>query len=292
MQTDNLVSVLSSIKKYSGETFVIKIPDIALRDPEAISNIVQDIVLLNDVGINLIIIHGGSTHINIMLDKLGIESTFIDGQRITNHEVVEVIEMVLSGKVNKEIVSLINDYGGNAVGISGKDGNLVEAKKIKKSVSEKNESNIRQIIDFGYVGEPSIINPDVLIYFEESGIIPVISPIAKGEDGETFSIKSDNLASILASAMIASKLILLIDSDGIIDNTGTLIKETNIKDAIRMLENKMVKAECENSLLAGISAIENAVEHAHIVNYKLPHILLSEIFTSEKQGTLIYNQEL
>ena len=211
-----LSEALPYIKKFAGDIFVIKFGGNAMGDKEIVKEFAKDIVLLKKIGINPIVVHGGGPQIGEMLKKLQIKSKFIDGLRVTDGETVDIVEMVLSGLINKDLVAEINHQGGLAIGLSGKDAHLIEAKKIRRTKRDEN-SNIEKILDLGFVGEPTRINPDVFIALDESDVIPVIAPIGMGKNGETYNINADTVAGKIAEAVNAAKLIMLTDVDGILD---------------------------------------------------------------------------
>ncbi len=282
-----LGEALPFMRKFAGETFVIKFGGSAMGDPELAKKFASDIVILKQVGINPVVVHGGGPQISAMLEKLKIQSTFVQGLRVTDAESVQIAEMVLSGSINKQIVSDINDAGGLAVGMSGKDGDLIEARKIRRTMKDP-DSNIEKILDLGFVGEPFKINPEVLVAFEESDIIPVIAPIGIGENGETYNINADTVAGALASALAASKLILLTDVPGVMNDGKELITKMSIKEAKQMITDRVATGGMIPKLETCISAIEHNVEAAHILDGRVPHVVLLEIFTAHGTGTMIY----
>lgn len=281
-----LSEALPYMRKFAGETFVIKYGGSAMGDPELAKSFARDIVLMKQVGINPIIVHGGGPQIGAMLEKLKIKSSFIDGLRVTDKDTVEIVEMVLSGSINKQIVTEINAAGGFAIGLSGKDGNLIEAKKIKRT-AKNSDSNIEKILDLGFVGEPTYINPDFISVFEQTDIIPVIAPIGVGEKGETYNINADSVAGAIATTIAACKLIMLTDVPGVLDKNKDLISELSVKQANQMIKNGSINGGMIPKVETCISAITNDTEAAHILNGKTPHVLLLEIFTEHGTGTMI-----
>ena len=235
-KAETLLEALPFIKNFYGKTVVIKYGGNAMSSEQLKEGFAQDIVMMKYTGINPVIVHGGGPQIGKTLDALGIPSQFVDGQRVTNKDMIDVVEMVLGGKVNKEIVSLINRHGGNAVGISGKDGDLIHAKKHKR-VKHSPETDRPEIIDMGLVGEITKINPRILEVLDQNEFIPVIAPIGKGVDGETLNINADFVASSIASALHAEKLVLMTDTEGVQRKNGNLISELTRKEA-----NKLVKS--------------------------------------------------
>ncbi|MDA0781142.1 MAG: acetylglutamate kinase [Rickettsiales bacterium] len=281
-----LSEALPYMRQFAGETFVIKYGGSAMGNPELAKTFARDVVMLKQVGINPIIVHGGGPQISSMLEKLKIQSSFIDGLRVTDQATVEIVEMVLSGSINKQIVSEINMAGGMAIGISGKDGGLISARKLRRTKSDP-DSNIEQILDLGFVGEPTDINPETLVMFEESDIIPVIAPIGRGANGETYNINADSAAGAIASSIAATKLLMLTDVPGILDKNGELISEITISQAQKLIRNKTISGGMIPKVETCINALNNHTEAAHILDGRLPHVLLLEIFTELGTGSMI-----
>ncbi|MBT3169800.1 MAG: acetylglutamate kinase [Rhodospirillaceae bacterium] len=269
---------LPYMRRFSGRTFVIKYGGHAMGDAGLAEKFANDVVLLKQVGINPVVVHGGGPQIAKMLERLSIESSFVDGLRVTDEAAIEVVEMVLSGTINKEIVSTINAAGGTAVGLSGKDGKLLEARRLTEPGSEG---------DLGFVGEPSKVNISVLQSFEKSHIIPVVAPIGAGPDGETFNINADTAAGAIASAMSAAKLIMLTDVAGVLDADGELISSLNVAQTRELLEGGAVKGGMIPKLKTCLQALQNETDAAHILDGRIPHSLLLEIFTAHGTGTMI-----
>lgn len=286
LKAKTLSEALPYMKQFSGETFVIKYGGSAMGNKELSKKFARDVVMMKQVGINPIIVHGGGPQISAMLDKLKIKSSFVDGLRVTDQATVEIVEMVLSGTINKQIVTEINLAGGMAIGLSGKDGGLISARRLRRTKSDP-DSNIEQILDLGFVGEPTEINPEALVLFEESDIIPVIAPIGRGPNGETYNINADSAAGAIASAMAANKLIMLTDVPGILDKEGNLISETTISQAQKLIKNKTIAGGMIPKTETCIKAIQNHTEYAHILDGRVPHVLLLEIFTEGGTGTMI-----
>ena len=278
-----LVKALPFIKKYHNKMIVIKYGGSAMVNPVAREQFIQDIVLMKYVGINPVIVHGGGSEINEMLQKIGKESRFIDGNRVTDEETVEIVEMVLSGKVNKGIVADINKYGGKAVGLSGKDGNMVFVeKKFAEVDGEK--------IDIGFVGEIKEINTEVIKLLESNDVIPVISSIGVDKNGQTYNINADYVAGAIAGKLQADRLVFLTDVDGILldyNNKQTLIDEIDVKKVNDLIERGIISGGMLPKVTTCLDAIENGVENVVILNGKLEHSLLLELFTEEGAGTLI-----
>jgi len=281
-----LSEALPYIKKFAGEIFVIKFGGNAMGDKKIVKEFAKDIVLLKKIGINPIVVHGGGPQIGAMLKKLQIQSKFIDGLRVTDRETVDIVEMVLSGSINKDLVAAINKEGGLAIGLSGKDANLIEAKKIRRTKKDK-DSNIEKILDLGFVGEPTTINPEIFIALDESDVIPVIAPIGVGKNGETYNINADTVAGKIAEAVGACKLIMLTDVDGLLDKNGKLVSKVSGSEIDVLTNQKVISGGMIPKTMTCINAVENGVESAHILNGTVPHILLVEVFTEIGAGTMI-----
>ncbi len=282
-----LIESLPYIRKFSGKTFVIKYGGAAMVDEKLKDAFAQDIVLLNFIGIKPVIVHGGGPKINRIMEKMGKKPTFVQGQRVTDEETVDIVEMVLGGLINKQIVSLINSHGGLAIGLSGKDGNLIKAKrKVIRKVSP--ETGVPEIIDLGLVGEVEKINPKILIAMDESGFIPVIAPISAGQKSNTLNINADYVAGEIAAALKAEKLILLTDVEGIKDGRNKLISTATTKK----IKSLITKGTISGGMLPKVQACQNAIDGAvgktHIIDGRIPHALLLEIFTEEGIGTEIF----
>jgi len=281
-----LSEALPYMKKFNGETFVIKFGGSAMGDDELAKQFARDVVLLKQVGINPIIVHGGGPQIGQMLERLKIKSEFIEGLRVTDKETVEIVEMVLCGKINKKIVQYINEAGGTAIGLSGKDAGLIQAKNVRKT-RKGTDSNIEKILDLGFVGEPEYINPDIFVTLEETDIIPVIAPIGVDVNGETYNINADTAAGAIASALVAQKFIALTDVAGILDKKGELISKVTMSQVTKMIKDKTITGGMIPKVETCMNAVNNNVEAAHILNGKIPHVLLLEIFTEHGSGTMI-----
>jgi acetylglutamate kinase len=285
-QAKILSEALPFMKQFAGETFVIKYGGSAMGDKALSETFARDVVMLKQVGINPIIVHGGGPQISSMLEKLKIQSSFIDGLRVTDHATVEIVEMVLCGSINKQIVTDIMAAGGTAIGLSGKDGGLISARRLRRTKSDP-DSNIEQILDLGFVGEPTDINPEALVLFEESDIIPVIAPIGRGANGETYNINADSVAGAIASAIAAHKLIMLTDVPGVLDKDGELISEITVAQAQKLMKNKTITGGMIPKIETCIKAVTNHTEAAHILDGRVPHVLLLEIFTAHGMGTMM-----
>ncbi|MBL6621324.1 MAG: acetylglutamate kinase [Rickettsiales bacterium] len=281
-----LSEALPYIKSFAGEIFVIKFGGNAMGDPNIVREFAKDVVLLKKIGINPVIVHGGGPQIGAMLSKLKIKSKFIDGLRVTDKETVDIVEMVLSGLINKDLVAAINQEGGLAIGLSGKDANLIKAKKIRRTKKDEN-SNIEKILDLGFVGEPVAINPEIFLALDESDVIPVIAPIGIGEEGETYNINADTVAGKIAESVNACKLIMLTDVDGLLDKKNNLLSKVNISEINNLIKKKVISGGMIPKINTALSAVENGVLSAHILNGTIAHILLVEVFTENGAGTMI-----
>lgn len=285
-QAKILSEALPYMRRIAGETVVIKYGGHAMGNAELAQLFARDVVLLRQVGVNPIVVHGGGPQIGDMLKRLKIKSEFVEGLRVTDQATVEVVEMVLSGRINKEIVTAINGAGGTAVGISGKDGDLVKADKLRRSVRDP-DSNIERILDLGLVGEPRTISPEILEAFEESGIIPVIAPIGVGPKGETLNINADTVAGAVAAATAARRLIMLTDVAGVLDGKGELLPELTVSEARGLIELGAVSGGMIPKIQTCVKAVEEGVDGAVIVDGRVPHAILLEIFTEAGAGTLV-----
>ncbi len=285
-QAETLSEALPYMRRHSGKTIVIKYGGHAMGDATLAPLFARDIVLLRQVGVNPVVVHGGGPQIGRMLERLKIQSRFIDGLRVTDRETVGVVEMVLAGTINKEIVSAINGQGGFAVGLSGKDGNLIRADKIRRTRRDP-ESNIEKVLDLGFVGEPKEINPHILTFFKESDITPVIAPIGTGPGGETLNINADAVAGAIASAVGAARLVMLTDVAGVMDAEGNLIPEMTVKEARARIGDGTVRGGMIPKIETCLLAIEKGVEGAVIIDGRVPHALLLELFTEHGVGTMI-----
>jgi len=286
-----LLEALPFIKNFYGKTFVIKYGGNAMVSEKLKDNFALDIVMMKYIGINPVIIHGGGPQIDKTLKALGIKSQFFEGQRVTNKETIDVVEMVLGGKINKEIVSLINRHGGNAVGITGKDGDLIMAKRHKKGKKQSPETNRPEIIDLGLVGEITKVNPRILETLDKNEFVPVIAPIGKGGDGTTLNINADFVASKIASALKAEKLILMTDTQGVKNKTGELQSGLTKKEAAAMIKEKVIKDGMLPKVKCCLDALKAGVHKTHIVDGRVQHALLLEIFTEDGIGTQIVEKK-
>lgn len=281
-----LADALPFMREHAGETVVVKYGGHAMGDDSVAQNFARDIVLLKQVGINPIVVHGGGPQIGAMLERLKIKSSFIDGLRVTDGDTVDIVEMVLCGSINKQIVTAINRAGGFAVGMSGKDGNLIRAQKLRRTKRDPG-SNIEKILDLGFVGEPTEINPHILDTFEKSDIIPVIAPIGVGPSGETFNINADTVAGAVAGAVGAARLLMLTDVAGVLDDTGRLIKEMTVERAKTLMLSGTISGGMIPKVETCLDAVAQGVEAAVIMDGRIPHAVLLELFTPSGAGTLI-----
>jgi acetylglutamate kinase len=281
-----LTEALPFMRRYSGETFVIKYGGHAMGQSELAQLFARDVVLLRQVGMNPVVVHGGGPQIGQMLERLKIKSEFVDGLRVTDRETVEVVEMVLAGSINKEIVSAINNAGGFAVGLSGKDGNLIRAQRLRRTKRDPG-SNIERILDLGLVGEPTEINPHILKFYETSDITPVIAPIGAGIGGETLNINADTAAGAIAAALGARRLLMLTDVAGVLDRDGNLIAEMTEEQARAAIADGTIRGGMIPKVETCLDAIAKGVDGAVIMDGRIAHALLLELFTAHGAGTLI-----
>jgi acetylglutamate kinase len=281
-----LLEALPFIKNFHSKTIVIKYGGNAMVSEDLKKNFALDIVMMKYIGINPVVVHGGGPQIDETLKALGIQSQFVQGQRVTSKETIDIVEMVLGGKVNKEIVSLINNHGGNAVGITGKDGDLILAKRHKK-VKHSPETDRPEIIDLGLVGEITKVNPRILETLDQNEFIPVIAPIGKGENRETLNINADFVASQIASALKAEKLILMTDTEGVKNKAGKLQSSLTRKKTSDMIQSKVIRDGMLPKVNCCLDALKSGVYKTHIIDGRIRHALLLEIFTAEGIGTQI-----
>jgi acetylglutamate kinase len=285
-QAKFLSEALPFMQRYDSATVVVKYGGHAMGDPGLARDFARDIVLIKQAGVNPIVVHGGGPQIGLLLERLNIRSEFRGGLRVTDRETVDVVEMVLAGSVNKEIVAAINAEGGRAVGISGKDANLMRARRLERRVRDPN-SNVEEIIDFGFVGEPVTVDPHIVEVISRSDLIPVIAPIGAGSAGETLNINADTFAGALASAMKAKRLLLLTDVEGVLDREGKIIKSLTHAEAEELIENGTISGGMIPKIESCLDVIAEGVEAVVIINGKVPHAVLLELFTEHGAGTLI-----
>ncbi|HEY2034397.1 MAG TPA: acetylglutamate kinase [Rhizomicrobium sp.] len=280
-----LVEALPFILRYEKRTIVVKYGGHAMENGVS-ENFAQDIVLMKMTGIDPIVVHGGGPQIGNMLARLQIPSTFVDGLRVTDQAAIEVVEMVLTGTINKQIVTGINAAGGRAVGISGKDGNLVVAKKLERMKMDPKTLQSRPV-DLGFVGEPEKVNGEVLRTIINSDLIPVVAPIGVSAKGETYNINADTVAGAVAGAMSAARLLLLTDVEGVLDREGKLIPELTATEARELIADGTISGGMIPKIETAIEAVEAGVSGAVILDGRIPHVLLLELFTEHGAGTMI-----
>ena len=285
-KAETLVEALPYLQRYAGKTFVVKYGGHAMGDPELARDFAEDVVLLKAVGINPVVVHGGGPQIGAMLKKLGVESTFVDGLRVTDKATAEIAEMVLSGGINKELVGWIAGAGGKALGISGKDGGLVIASKVQRTTKDP-DSNIERAVDLGFVGEPQTVDTSIIETASAAGMIPVIAPIAPGADGATYNINADTMAGAIAAALGAARLFLLTDVPGVLDLQGNLLTDLQPGDIARLQAEGAITGGMIPKLETCIHAVEAGCEAAVVLDGRVPHAMLLEIFTERGAGTLI-----
>lgn len=285
-KAETLTEALPYLQRYAGKTFVVKYGGHAMGDPERQRDFAEDMVLLKAVGINPVVVHGGGPQIGSMLKRLGVESRFVDGLRVTDVETARVAEMVLAGSINKEIVGWIGQAGGRAVGISGKDANLVTAQKVGGREADPHQG-IERHVDLGFVGEPVAVDRRILDSLVTDGIIPVIAPIAIGRDGHTYNINADTMAGAIASALGAARFFLLTDVAGVLDKQGDLLTDLSPADIAVLREDGTISGGMIPKLQTCVAAVEAGVDAAVILDGRIPHAMLLEIFTRRGAGTLV-----
>ncbi|MCK7542698.1 acetylglutamate kinase [Marinobacter bryozoorum] len=283
---DVLSKGLPYIQRFTGKTVVIKYGGNAMENEELKSSFARDMVLMKLVGINPIVVHGGGPQIGDLLNRLNIKSHFVNGMRVTDSETMDVVEMVLGGQVNKEIVSLINAHGGTAVGLTGKDGNLIQARKLEV-VGKSDEVSRPEIIDIGHVGEVALVNTKVIDMLTHSDVIPVIAPIGVGPDGASYNINADLVAGKVAEAVKAEKLILLTNVSGLKSKDDKVMTGLTAAQVNDLIEDGTIHGGMLPKIRCALSAVENGVRTAHIIDGRVAHATLLEIFTDEGVGTLI-----
>lgn len=280
-----LTESLPYIQKFTGKTVVVKYGGNAMVDSALKQSFARDIVLMKLVGINPIVVHGGGPQIGNLLEKLNIKSSFVDGLRVTDSQTMDVVEMVLGGLVNKEIVNLLNRNRGNAIGISGKDGNLIRARKLQ--LKRKGRTTKADIVDIGQVGEVESINTKVLEVMKDSDFIPVIAPIGTGEDGASYNINADSVAGEIARVLGAEKLILLTNVAGVQDKKGKVLTGLSVRQVAKLIADKTLQGGMLPKVECALNAVKGGVNSAHIIDGRVEHAVLLEIFTDEGVGTLI-----
>ena len=281
-----LSEALPYMRRFAGQTFVIKFGGHAMGDEALAQSFARDVVLLKQVGISPVVVHGGGPQIGRMLERLRIESSFVEGLRVTDEATVEIVEMVLAGSINKHISASITAAGGSAVGLSGKDGNLIRARRLRRRHRDP-DSQIEKVLDLGLVGEPAGINAALLDALAGAGIVPVIAPIGIGEAGETYNINADTAAGAIAAAVGAAKLLMLTDVVGVLDGEGALITRLTPETARSCIADATVSGGMVPKLETCIDAVSGSVAAAHILDGRIAHVLLLEIFTEHGIGTMI-----
>ena len=282
-KAQTLAEALPYIKRFFDKTIVIKYGGNAMTDPQLKESFASDVVLLKLVGMNPVVVHGGGPQINEMLDKLGKKGEFIQGMRVTDEETMDIVEMVLGGHVNKEIVNLINQKGGKAVGLTGQDGNFIHAKKLLMA----SLSNPEEMIDVGQVGDITRIDPSIINFLDSGDFIPVIAPIGVGPDGETYNINADVVAGKLAEVLSAEKLILLTNTPGVLDKKGNLLTGLTPKQIDDLVEDGTLSGGMLPKIGSALDAARSGVKSVHIIDGRVEHALLLEVLTDEGVGTLI-----
>ena len=280
-----LTEALPYIQKFTGRTVVVKYGGNAMVDEKLKQSFARDIVLMKLVGINPIVVHGGGPQIAEVLSQLNIESSFVDGLRVTDSRTMAVVEMVLGGLVNKEIVSLLNKNQGKAIGVTGKDGNLIKARKLQ--LKRKNSASDAQTVDIGQVGEVVHINTEILDVMKDSDFIPVIAPIGTDEDGASYNINADSVAGKIADVLNAEKLILLTNVAGVQDQQGNVLTGLSTKQVDKLIADKIIQGGMLPKVECALEAVKGGVHSAHIIDGRVEHAVLLEIFTDEGVGTLI-----
>ncbi|RJY09346.1 acetylglutamate kinase [Aurantiacibacter aquimixticola] len=285
-KAETLIEALPYFQRYAGRSFVVKYGGHAMGDAEAARDFAEDIVLLKAVGINPVVVHGGGPQIGAMLKRLGVESTFVDGLRVTDKATAEVAEMVLSGGINKELVGWIDQAGGKAIGLSGKDGRMVRAAKVSRT--RKNpDSQVEEMVDLGFVGEPEVVDTTILETASQAGMIPIVAPIASDGAGQTYNINADTMAGALAAALGAARLFLLTDVEGVLGKDGQLMSDLTPADIARLRADGTISGGMIPKLQTCVDAVEAGCEAAVVLDGRVPHAMLLEFFTSRGAGTLV-----
>lgn len=285
-EAEMLSKALPYMLRYDDKTIVVKFGGHAMGDAALGKAFAEDITLLKLAGLNPVVVHGGGPQINAMLAKLNIKSEFAGGFRITDRATVDIVEMVLAGSINKEIVQTIQEAGGRAIGLTGKDGNMVTVTRLKRTVVDP-DSMIERVVDLGFVGEPKEVRTEVLEVLKKSDIIPVLAPVCPGEDGETYNVNADTFAGAIAGALKASRVLFLTDVPGVLDENKQLIKELSRAEAQRLIDEGVITGGMIPKVETCFEALDRGVEAAVILNGKVPHAVLLELFTEHGAGTLI-----
>ena len=282
-----LIEALPYIRRFQGKTIVVKYGGNAMIDEALKQSFARDVVLMKLVGMNPVVVHGGGPQIGKLLEKIGKESRFVEGMRVTDRETMDVVEMVLGGLVNKEIVSLINRHGGKAVGLSGKDGGMIRARKMVMKKTGDNEDLPSEIIDIGHVGEVESIDSELVALLDTKNFIPVIAPIGIGEDGHTYNINADLVAGKLAITLQAEKLMLLTNTSGLLDKNGKLLTGLSAQQVDSLIQDGTIYGGMLPKIRCALEAVNGGVKSAHIIDGRVEHVMLLEVFTDEGMGTLI-----
>jgi acetylglutamate kinase len=286
LQARIITQALPHMQTYDDEIVVVKYGGHAMGAEGMARSFARDVVMLEQVGINPIVVHGGGPQISAMLSKLGVKSEFVGGYRVTDAATVEVVEMVLAGSLNKQIVGYINDAGGKAVGLCGKDGDMVRAVKATRTVKDP-DSNIEKVIDLGFVGEPDTVDTKILDTIVGREIIPVLAPVCTSRDGQTYNVNADTFAGAIAGAMKAKRFLLLTDVPGVLDANKELLHELTVADCRRLVADGTISGGMIPKIETAIFALERGVEGVVIMDGKVPHAVLLELFTEQGTGTLI-----
>ena len=285
-KAETLTEALPYLQHYAGQTFVVKYGGHAMGDPELARDFAEDVVLLKAIGINPVVVHGGGPQIGSMLKRLGVESRFVDGLRVTDAQTAQIAEMVLAGSINKEIVGWIGRAGGRAVGISGKDAGLVQAEKVGRNQPDPLQG-IERNVDLGFVGEPVAVDRRIIDSLSRDGIIPVIAPIGIGADGHTYNINADTMAGAIAAALGAARFFLLTDVAGVLDKQGQLVTDLDPAAVKALRQDGTISGGMIPKLETCVAAVEAGVDAAVVLDGRVPHAMLLEIFTKRGAGTLI-----
>ena len=285
-KTGMLIEALPFMRRYSGKTILVKFGGHAMGKADYVNAFAADIALLDQVGARPVVVHGGGPQIGDMLKKLQIESNFIDGLRVTDEATISVVEMVLAGGINKALVAAIAGAGGRAVGVSGKDGGLLTARKLM-AVAKASDSAVQQAVDLGFVGEPSHVDVTVLNALMQHHLIPVVAPVGSGEDGKTYNINADTAAGAIAAALNATRMLMLTDVSGVLDKNGKLISSLTISQAEALIHDGTVSGGMIPKVKTCIDAVQGGAEGAVIMDGRAPHALLVELFTEHGMGTMI-----
>jgi len=286
-KAETLTEALPYLQRYAGQTFVVKYGGHAMGDPELARDFAEDVVLLKAVGINPVVVHGGGPQIGAMLKKLGVETQFVNGLRVTDAETAKIAEMVLAGSINKEIVGWIAGAGGRATGISGKDANLVTAEKVRRAEADPLQG-IERHVDLGFVGEPVAVDRRILDTLSAAGIIPVVAPIAIGADGHTYNINADTMAGAIAAELKAARFFLLTDVAGVLDKSGALLTDLDPAGIAGLMADGTISGGMIPKVETCVKAVESGVGAAVILDGRIPHAMLLEIFTAQGAGTLVH----